>query len=83
MECWSVGGEETIQAALENQAVYRKRHEEMIVGARVVHDKTLFVEDLQSGLIPSSLYKHQEHARGRAEFIVDDEHEGAYTIERD
>jgi TLD len=83
MECWSVGGEETIQAALKYQAGYRKRQEEMIVEARVVHDKTLFVKDLQSGLIPSSLYKHQELARGRADFIVDDEHDGAYKIERD
>jgi TLD len=83
VESWCVGGEETIQAALKSQAVYRKRHEELLVEARVVHDKTIFVKDLQSGLVPSSLYKHQEHARGRADFIVDDEHEGAYKIERD
>lgn len=83
LEFWSVGGDEKIQVALKDQVEYRKRHEEILVKARVVRDKTPFVKDLQSGLIPSTLYQHQEHVRGRAEFIVDDDHDGAYKVERE
>lgn len=80
LEVWGVGGDDVIKKALSDRAVYRERHEDMIHRARVVHDKKQFAEDMQLGLVPNILYTHQESARGRHDFVVDDEH-GGYKIE--
>ena len=82
IEIWALGGDEVIQNALRNQAEYRDLHESLIMNARVVHDKTPFVKDFESGLIPNTLFDHKQQARGRQEFAVDDEH-GGYKIERE
>jgi hypothetical protein len=49
VEVWAVGGDKVIVSAMDNQAEYRKRHEEYLQEARKVHDKTPFVKDLESG----------------------------------
>lgn len=83
VEIWGVGGEKTIEKALDDQAEYRERLEACVQQARVVQDKREFVQDLESGLIPNSLYAHKRDSRGRHDFVVDDEHSGAYKIERE
>jgi TLD len=80
LEVWGVGGDETITSALRDRAEYRERCDAAIHRARTVHDKMQFTEDMQSGLIPTTLYEHHKDVRGRQEFSVDDTH-GGYKIE--
>ena len=80
LEVWGVGGDVVITKSLHDRAASRNRHEEMIRRARTVHDKKPFVEDMQSGIVPSLLYAHQEQIRGRHDFVTDDIH-GGYKIE--
>ena len=42
-------------------------------------DRSQFVEDFASGIMPSGLYEHREQARGRADFVTDDQ--GGYFVE--
>ena len=81
LEVWGVGGDAVIQKALEDRAEYRQRVDELILRARMVHDKSQFVSDLQSGLVPNRLYGHQTQVRGRQDFVVDDDH-GGYKIDQ-
>ena len=81
LEVWGVGGDAVIQKALDDRAAHRNQTEEMILRARMLHDKKQFAADMESGLIPNTLYRHQEHARGRQDFAVDDKH-GGYKIEQ-
>lgn len=80
LEVWGVGGDDVIKKAVSDRAAYRKRHEEILVRARIVHDKKQFAEDMQTGLIPNVLYAHQAKSRGRHDFVVDNDH-GGYKIE--
>ena len=82
IEIWAVGDEDTIKNALRDRDEYRERQETYLMNARVVKDKSQFVADFESGLIPNSIYDHKRHARGRPEFAVDEEHDG-YKIERE
>jgi len=80
LEVWGVGGDEIITQALRDRADYRERYTTAIQRARKVHDRAAFAEDFKSGLIPNKAFAHQEAARGRPEFRVDDEH-GGYKID--
>jgi len=80
LEVWGVGGDEVITQALRDRVEYRERTDTAILLARTVQDKSAFAADMQSGLIPNRLFTHQEEARGRADFVVDDKH-GGYRIE--
>ena len=82
VEIWAVGGDEVIKKALQDRDEYRARHEEYLQSARVVHDKSQFLADFESGLIPNTLFDHKRHARGLQDFVVDEEHDG-YKIERE
>lgn len=99
LEIWGVGGDEnhekseapdttssstpTIQFALRQRDEYRDRLSSAITRARVLKDKTQFVSDFESGLIPTkNLYAHKEHVRGRSEFRVDETH-GGYKVDRE
>jgi hypothetical protein len=81
MEAWGVGGDEAINKAVRARAEYRERTDTTIQRARVIQDKSQFVTDMQSGLILTESFSHQDQARGRSEFVVDDEH-GGYKIEQ-
>ena len=51
-------------------------------GARIRQaqvDRKHFLEDFTSGVMVNDLYKHREHARGRADFVADEE--GGYFVE--
>jgi TLD len=80
LEIWGVGGEETIQHALQKRAEHRDHTDTAILRARIVHDKMIFAKDLESGLIPNQAFAHTEQVRGRHDYIVDEEH-GGYKIE--
>jgi TLD len=80
LEVWGVGGDEVIAQALRHRSEHRERSDTAVLRARKVLDKSPFVEDLKSGLIINKVYKHQEQARGRHDFRVDDEH-GGYKID--
>jgi hypothetical protein len=80
LEVWGVGGDEVITKAVRDRADYRERYDNLILRARMVRDKSAFAEDLQSGLIPNSLFSHLKDSRGRHDFRVDDEH-GGYKID--
>ena len=82
LEVWGVDSMQGIEHALKKQEEHRLHIEEAIARARMVHDKSQFVKDLKSGLIPNDLFKHNEDARGRHEFRVDDAH-GGYKIDRE
>lgn len=82
VEIWAVGDESTIKKALQDRDEYRERHEMYLMNARVVKDKSQFVADFESGLIPNSLYNHKKAVRGLQEFAVDENHDG-YKIERE
>jgi exonuclease III len=82
IEIWCVNGDEAIKKALRDQEEYRERHQAFLQSARVVQDKSQFVGDFETGLIPNSLYDHKRHARGRQDFRVDEEH-GGYTVDRE
>jgi hypothetical protein len=83
LEVWGVGGDQVISKALRHRAEYREATNTLIQRSRKVTDKTQFAQDMHSGLIPNKLYEHDAQVRGRQEFIVDDEHPGAYKIERE
>uniref|UniRef100_A0A7S2IAT2 Oxidation resistance protein 1 n=1 Tax=Helicotheca tamesis TaxID=374047 RepID=A0A7S2IAT2_9STRA len=82
IEVWGVGGDEAINEALRARAEYREYTSSTINKARVVADKKQFVHDLASGVVYNSLYEHREKTRGRAEFRVDDSHDG-YVLDRE
>lgn len=82
IEIWSVNGGEEIQQALHNQAKYRDRHQEYLREARIVHDKSEFVKDFETGLFETALYEHRRHTRGREDFRVDEAH-GGYALDRE
>ncbi|CAB9499539.1 TLD domain-containing protein KIAA1609 [Seminavis robusta] len=82
LEVWAVGGEDVVELALQEQQDYRERRQHLIHQARVVKDKSQIAMDMQTGLIPNSLFEHKEHVRGRTEFAVDDTH-GGYRLERE
>ena len=79
LEVWGCGGEEAIKDGLKARVEHREVVEAVIHDARVIKDKSKFVEDIN--LIDTKLYKHREEARGRAEFRVDDKHDG-YVLDR-
>ena len=79
LEVWGCGGEEAIKDGLKARAEHREMVEAVIHDARTIKDKRAFVEDIN--LIDTKLYKHREEARGRAEFRVDDKHDG-YVLDR-
>ena len=82
LEIWAVGDEKTIEKGLRDRDSHREATANLIEQARVVNDKTAFAKDLESGLVPNSkLFAHQECARGRHDFTVDDKH-GGYKIEQ-
>lgn len=80
LEVWGVGRPEVIEKGLQDRESRREATASLIKRARIVSDKTAFVKDLESGLVPNSLYDHQKHARGRHDFRVDEQH-GGYKIE--
>ena len=82
IEIWAVNGDIAVKEALEEQAKYRNRNQAFLESARVVRDKYQFARDFETGLVPSSLFEHKAHVRGRHEFRVDDSH-GGYTIDRE
>lgn len=82
VEIWAVGGTEMINKALQDRTEYIARHEAYLLSARVVHDKSQFVADFESGLIPNTLYGHKHQVRGNQDFVVDEEHDG-YKVERE
>jgi len=55
---------------LATAAAFRQR------AARV--DRAEFLDDFANGIISDKVYRHRIHARGRADFEVDDDH-GGYT----
>lgn len=79
LEVWAVGGDEVIQKALKDQVNYRDLQEVVVKNAKTIHDKSAIAADMQTGLIHNKLFVHQEQARGRHEFAVDDKH-GGYKI---
>lgn len=80
LEVWGCGGEEAIKKGLKAREEKRELTEAAIASARKIKDKSAFVEDIN--LVDTKLYKHREDARGRAEFRVDEKHDG-YVLERD
>ena len=80
LEVWGVGGDETIRKALGDRADHRELTKSTLEQARVVHDRSAFAKDMQSGLIPGKIFDHNEHVRGRQEFRVDDKH-GGYKLD--
>jgi len=82
IEIWGVGGEEQINKALRDRDEYWERHENLLTNVRIVHDKSQFAADFESGLIPNTVFDHKRHARGMKDFVVDDEH-GGYKIQRE
>lgn len=80
MEVWGVGGEAAISQGMHDRAKHRELTDTMIHRAKTVTDKTAFVKDLRSGLIPNKVYKHQDDVRGEERFEVDEEH-GGYKID--
>jgi len=80
MEVWGVGGEEAIRKGIHDRAEHREMTDTAIHRAQTVTDKSQFVKDFKSGLIPNKLYDHRNEARGRKEYAVDEEH-GGYKIE--
>lgn len=81
IEIWGVGGDVIIEKALKDRASHRHSSDANIVRVRNVIDKKQIASDFQSGLVPNKLYEHQDQARGRQEFVVD-EKGGGYKIER-
>ena len=81
LEIWGVGGDDVVTRALRERAEYRERTDTTILKARTVEDKSIFVVDMKSGLIPNKLFAEAEQARGRHDFVVDDEH-GGYKVDR-
>jgi TLD len=83
LEIWAVGATtEILQDGLQHRATRQQQKESALQKARGLTDKTALAHDLQSGLIPNTLFQHQEATRGRHDFYVDDEHEGAYKVDR-
>lgn len=80
LEVWGVGSDQTIAHAIQKRQDQRTNEGEDVRGAGQPCDKEQLFRDLRSGLIPSKLFEHNEEARGRHEFRVDDEH-GGYKIE--
>ncbi len=79
LEVWGCGGEEAIKKGLKAREEKRELTDAAIYNARKVKDKKAFVEDIN--LIDTKVYKHREEARGRADFRVDEKHDG-YVLER-
>mmetsp|Transcript_20092 Transcript_20092/g.43626 ORF Transcript_20092/g.43626 Transcript_20092/m.43626 type:complete len:486 (-) Transcript_20092:220-1677(-) len=79
LEVWGCGGEGAIKNGLQAREEKRALTDAAIYNARKIKDKSALVEDIN--LIDTSLYKHKEEARGRAEFKVDEKH-GGYALER-
>mmetsp|Transcript_27565 Transcript_27565/g.58248 ORF Transcript_27565/g.58248 Transcript_27565/m.58248 type:complete len:485 (+) Transcript_27565:97-1551(+) len=79
LEVWGCGGEDVVKNGLKAREETRELVNAAIGNARKIKDKRAFVEDIN--LLETSLYKHREEARGRAEFKVDDKH-GGYMLER-
>lgn len=80
LEVWGVGGQAAISKGMHDRAEYRERTDTMIHRAKSVTDKSQFVKDLKSGLIPNKTYAFQEDVRGRSIFKVDEKH-GGYKID--
>ena len=80
MEVWAVGGAKLINEGYKDRSEYRDRMEVALERARIVSDKSQLIADLQSGLIPNSLFSHQRNVRGRHDFSVDENH-GGYKID--
>jgi hypothetical protein len=78
IEVWAVGVDHT--KALQDRDAYRQRASIAIDKARTIHDKTFLAQDLQSGLVPNTLFEHSGQVRGSKEFVVDDMH-GGYKVE--
>ena len=79
IEIWGCGGEEAIESGLKARAEKRALTDAAIYDARKIKDRRAFVQDIN--LVDTKLYKHREEARGRAEFRVDEKHDG-YVLDR-
>ena len=82
LEVWGVDSLQGIEHALKKQEEYRAQTKEAIIRARAVKDKSQFVKDLRSGLIPNDLFKDGEDVRGRQDFRVDENY-GGYKVDRE
>lgn len=79
LEVWGCGGEDAIKNGLKAREDKRALADAAIYNARKIKDKSVLVEDIN--LLDTKLYKHRDEARGRAEFKVDEKHDG-YVLER-
>jgi hypothetical protein len=79
LEVWGCGGKDTIQKGLKAREEKRAISDAAIYNARKIKDKSPLVDDIN--LLDTVIYKHREDARGRAEFRVDEKHDG-YVLER-
>lgn len=42
-------------------------------------DRTQFLDDFQTGVIPNTLFAHRDQARGRADFVADHKGRGYFV----
>ena len=80
IEMWGVGGGEAISKGLRERAEHRELTDTAIHRAQAVTDKSQFVKDFKSGLLPNKLFEFKDKVRGRKEFAVDENH-GGYKID--
>ena len=66
MEVWGVGGDTVIEAALKKQTEYRDLQTSNIHKVRTIKDKSMFIQDMQTGMIESKMYVHRKQTDGRA-----------------